>query len=163
MKRKKWKGECVMENQLLKEANALQQELSKWRRALHQMPEIGLHLPKTVEFVAKELEKMGINYTVYEDCSCIVALIGKGEKCFMLRSDMDGLPVTEESGEPFASENGCMHACGHDMHATTLLGAAKLLKEHEGELKGTVKLLFQSAEETFKGAKAALDAGVLEA
>lgn len=162
MKRKKWKGECVMENQLLKEANALQQELSKWRRALHQMPEIGLHLPKTVEFVAKELEKMGINYTVYEDCSCIVALIGKGEKCFMLRSDMDGLPVTEESGEPFASENGCMHACGHDMHATTLLGAAKLLKEHEGELKGTVKLLFQSAEETFKGAKAALDAGVLE-
>ena len=91
MKRKKWKGECVMENQLLKEANALQQELSKWRRALHQMPEIGLHLPKTVEFVAKELEKMGINYTVYEDCSCIVALIGNGE---------NGSPDSSVTGSP---------------------------------------------------------------
>lgn len=151
-----------MQNQLLKEANELQQQLSEWRRALHQIPEIGLHLPKTVEFVKAELDKMEIPYTVYEDCSCIVAMIGSGEKCFMLRSDMDALPVREESGEPFASENGCMHACGHDMHATTLLGAAKLLKAHESELKGTVKLLFQSAEETFKGAKAAVDAGVLE-
>ncbi len=151
-----------MGNQLLKEANELQQQLSEWRRVLHQMPEIGLKLPKTVEFVSKELEKMGIEYTVYEGCSCIVALIGHGEKCFMLRSDMDALPVQEESGEPFASKNGCMHACGHDMHTTTLLGAAKLLKAHESELNGTVKLLFQSAEETFKGAKEAVDVGVLE-
>ena len=154
--------EKIMQNQLLKEANEFQEKLSAWRRALHQIPEIGLHLPKTVAFVKKELEQMDIPYTVYEESSCIVALIGSGEKCFMLRSDMDALPVREESGEPFASENGCMHACGHDMHTTTLLGAAKLLKSHERELKGTVKLLFQSAEETFQGAKAAVDAGVLE-
>lgn len=154
--------EKIMQNQLLKEANEFQEKLSAWRRALHQIPEIGLHLPKTVAFVKKELEQMDIPYTVYEESSCIVALIGSGEKCFMLRSDMDALPVREESGEPFASENGCMHACGHDMHTTTLLGAAKLLKSHEKELRGTVKLLFQSAEETFQGAKAAVDAGVLE-
>lgn len=156
------KGEEVMGNQLLEEANKLQQQLSEWRRELHQMPEIGLKLPKTVEFVSKELEKMGIEYKVYEECSCIVALIGHGGKCFMLRSDMDALPIREESGEPFASQNGCMHACGHDMHTTTLLGAAKLLKAYESELNGTVKLLFQSAEETFQGAKEAVNAGVLE-
>lgn len=156
------KGALIMENQLLREANELQQQLSEWRRALHQIPEIGLKLPKTVAFVTKELEKMGIAYTVHEDCSCVVALIGHSGKCMMLRSDMDALPIQEESGESFASQNGCMHACGHDMHAAILLGAAKLLKAHENELKGTVKLVFQSAEETFMGAKAAVDAGVLE-
>ena len=86
--------EEIMQNQLLKEANEFQEKLSAWRRALHQIPEIGLHLPKTVAFVKKELEQMDIPYTVYEESSCIVALIGSGEKCFMLRSDMDALPVT---------------------------------------------------------------------
>ena len=105
---------------------------------------------------------MGVVFQLYEDSSTIVAQIGQGEKCFLLRSDMDALPVCEESGEPFASQNGCMHACGHDMHAATLLGAAKILKAHEKELKGVVKLLFQSGEETFSGAREAIKAGVLE-
>ena len=83
----------------------------------------------------------------------------------MLRGDMDALPVAEESGEPFASTNGCMHACGHDMHATALLGAARLLKARESALvdaNATVKLLFQPGEETFEGARAAIADGLLQ-
>lgn len=151
-----------MKHQLLLEAQHMQQELSQWRRYLHQIPETGLHLPKTVAFIKEKLEEMGIEYQVYEDCSCITALIGKGTPCFLLRSDMDALPMVEESGEPFSADNGNMHACGHDLHAAILLGAAKLLKSHEASLSGTVKLLFQSGEEIFAGAKAAIEAGVLE-
>ncbi|MDD6159534.1 MAG: M20 family metallopeptidase [Oscillospiraceae bacterium] len=145
------------------EANALQGALTAWRRELHQIPEVGTHLPQTVEFITKRLDEMEIPYQVYEDISCVAALIGSGRPCFLLRGDMDALQVEEEAEVPFRSVNGCMHGCGHDMHATMLLGAAKLLKEHEKELKGTVKLLFQSGEEIFQGAKAAVAAGVLEA
>lgn len=151
-----------MKHELLQEAQGLQEELKTWRRSLHQMPEIGTNLPKTAAFVKNELEKMEINCDVYVECSCITATIGEGEKCFLLRSDMDALPIKEESGEVFSADNGNMHACGHDLHAAVLLGAAKLLKAHEKELKGTVKLLFQSGEETFSGAKAAIASGVLE-
>ncbi|MDO5417171.1 MAG: M20 family metallopeptidase [Lachnospiraceae bacterium] len=146
----------------MKEAAALQEELTAWRRALHQIPETGLTLPKTMDFLTQKLDEMGISYQVYPDISCIQAVIGSGPRCFLLRSDVDGLPVAEEAEVPFKSVNGCMHGCGHDMHGTILLGAAKLLKAHESELKGTVKLLFQSGEEIFKGSKAAIDAGVLE-
>lgn len=152
----------VMGNDLMKEAREMKDELVGWRRALHQIPEIGTHLPKTVEFVTERLEEMGIPYEVYEDCSCVTATLGNGGKCILLRGDMDGLPIREESGEPFASVNGCMHACGHDFHATSLLGAAKMLKAREKELKGTVKFIFQSAEETFEGAAAAVKHGVME-
>ena len=140
----------------------MQDKLSEWRRKLHQIPETGIHLPKTMAFVEERLKEMEISYQIYEDCSCIVAILGKGKPCFLLRSDMDGLPIREESGEEFASQNGCMHACGHDLHATILLGAASLLKEHESELAGTVKLIFQSGEETFNGAREAIRHGVLE-
>ncbi len=147
---------------LLQEALDMNEELVANRRTLHQMPELGTQLPQTVAFVREKLSEMRIACEVYEDCSCVVATIGQGGKCFLLRSDMDALPVVEETGLPFASQNGCMHACGHDLHATILLGAAKLLKAHEKELKGTVKLLFQSGEETFSGASCAIEAGVLE-
>lgn len=150
-----------MDHQLLQEAQAMQEELSGWRRALHRTPEIGLELPETVRYVEQQLREMGVEYEVHRDCSCITAVIGSGDHCFMLRSDMDGLPMKEESGEPFLAENGRMHSCGHDLHAAILLGAAKLLKKHEKELCGKVKLLFQSGEEIFAGAKAAIEAGVL--
>ena len=152
----------MMSQNILKEALEMKEQLTTWRRALHQIPELDLCLPRTSGLIQEELTKMGIPYEAVADGSCIVAVIGKGDKCFLLRSDMDGLPMREESGVPFASDNGCMHACGHDMHAATLLGAAWLLKKHEEELKGQVKLLFQPAEETFRGAKAAIDAGVME-
>ena len=151
-----------MDRQLLQEAKTMQEELSTWRRALHQIPEIGLELPETVSYVVERLHEMGIECEVHKDCSCITAVIGSGDHCFLLRSDMDGLPMKEESGEEFSAENGCMHSCGHDLHTTILLGAAKLLKQHEKELDGKVKLLFQSGEEIFAGAKAAIDEGVLE-
>lgn len=151
-----------MSHQILEEAKAMQTELTAWRHALHQIPELGLHLPKTNAFIKEKLTEMGIEFQEYENSSCITAILGKEGKCFLLRSDTDALPIEEESGESFASANGCMHACGHDLHAAVLLGAAKILKKHEQELKGRVKLLFQPGEETFEGAKAALDCQVLE-
>ena len=86
---------------------------------------------------------------------------GRGS-CILLRADMDALPITEDSGEPFACTNGTMHACGHDMHTAMLLGAARLLKEWEKELRGTVKFMFQPAEEILSGAQAMIDAGIME-
>lgn len=133
-----------------------------WRRALHQIPELGIELPQTVAFVAEKLAEMGIAYEIYEDCSCVTATIGKGGKCILLRGDMDALPVKEESGLDFASQTDLSHACGHDFHAASLLGAAKILKAHEDELPGTVKLIFQSGEEVFKGAAGAIRNGLME-
>lgn len=151
-----------MYKDIYKEAQELKEELIKWRRELHQIPETDLDLPKTSAYVQERLKEMGIPYKLSVNGSCVTAVIGEGEKCILLRSDMDGLPMAEESGLPFASKNGCMHACGHDTHATTLLGAARLLKNHEKELKGKVKLVFQPGEETFNGAKAAVSEGLLE-
>jgi amidohydrolase len=148
--------------EILNEAELLQDKLRSWRRQLHQMPETGLQLPKTASFVKEKLREMGITGREFPGCSCITAVLGKGSRCFLLRSDMDALPMQEESGEPFASHNGCMHACGHDLHTSILLGAAEILKHHESELKGQVKLLFQPGEETFEGARMAVSAGILE-
>ena len=149
-------------NVFLQEAYGLKEELIRWRRALHRMPEVGTQLPRTMAYIQQRLEEMGIDYRLHRDISCIEATVGTGGKCFLLRSDVDAIPIPEETDLPFRSENGCMHGCGHDLHGTVLLGAAKLLKAHEQELKGTVKLLFQSGEEVFQGAKAAVEAGVLE-
>lgn len=151
-----------MENVYLKKAKEKSAQLSEWRRNLHQIPELGLELPETTAYLEKELEQMGIQYRRLENGAGIVAEIGQGERTFLLRSDMDGLPIREESGESFASSNGCMHACGHDMHAAILLGAADILREEEKNLKGKVRLLFQSGEETFEGAKEAVRQNVLE-
>ena len=151
-----------MKNQIMLEAEQIKEEMTAWRRKLHQIPEIGLKLPKTVQFVKEKLDEMGIEYTVYEESSNIVACIGHGDTCYMIRGDMDALPMEKKSGETFSSTNGCMHACGHDMHTAMMLGAAKLIKAHESELKGVAKLLFQSAEEIFAGAKAAITSGVME-
>lgn len=151
-----------MRAELLKEATAMKGQLISWRRHLHQTPELDLSLPQTVAYVTEQLSEMGIPYETIANGAGVAALIGKGGKCFMLRSDMDALPVQEETELPFASQNGHMHACGHDLHTAILLGAAKLLKAHEVELQGVVKLLFQPGEETFRGAEAVLDCGILE-
>lgn len=151
-----------MAHKILEEAQEMNDLLIKWRRDLHQIPETDLEFPKTVEYISKRLDEMNVEYKVFPEVSVIIAQIGKGDKCFLLRNDMDALPVEEETGLEFASKNGCMHGCGHDLHATILLGAAKILKAYEEELPGVVKLLFQPGEETFRGAKAAVEAGVLE-
>ena len=151
-----------MMHPLMNEAGALQPRLVQWRRALHQIPELRLQLPQTLAFVRDKLDAMGVRYKVYEPISAIVASIGSGQRCYLLRSDMDGLPMVEQSGLPFAAVNGNMHSCGHDLHTTILLGAAQLLKAHEPELQGTVKLFFQSGEEQVEGALAAIEAGLLD-
>ena len=174
-------AQTAIDDGLVKEAQAFAGELAAWRHDLHQMPELGNNLPQTSAYIQARLDEMDIPYTTLVDGSCVVGLIGAGAAAaaqgngacadgqsgtvIMLRGDMDALPVAEESGEPFASTNGCMHACGHDMHATALLGAARLLKAREAELvdaNATVKLLFQPGEETFEGARAAIADGLLQ-
>ena len=148
---------------MLQEADGLKDFLQQTRRALHQMPELGFDLKNTIAYVKKILTELGIEPI---DCgkAGVVALIGGNTagKVFLLRADMDALPMREEADVEFASQNENMHACGHDMHTAMLLGAAKLLKDHEGELQGTVKLMFQPAEELLEGAQDMIDAGVLE-
>ena len=149
--------------QILNQAKKLQPTLAKYRQYLHENAEVGFALPKTATFVEKTLQEMG--YTPKRIAkNCIVATVGKpsAKGAFLLRADMDALPIKEKSGETFACKTGNMHACGHDMHTAMLLGVAKLLKDNEKELKGQVKLLFQPAEEILEGAKTAVDAGVLE-
>lgn len=149
--------------ELLEEAESLKQELTQKRRFLHSNPETEFNLRKTIEFVRTELIKMG-----YEPINCgkagLIAIAGgkKRGKTFLIRGDMDALPIKEESGLEFASQNGCMHACGHDMHTSMMLGAAKLLKKHEDEINGTIKLMFQPAEEIFEGSNDMIENGVLE-
>ena len=146
------------------EAKVLEPQLQQWRRTLHRHPEVGFDLPKTRALVKQALTEMG--YTP-QDCgkAGIIALAGgkRPGKTILLRGDMDALPIQEESGVDFASEApGKMHGCGHDMHTAMMLGAAKLLKEHEDELEGTVKLEFQPAEEIFQGSPDMLANGLLE-
>lgn len=150
-------------NEILEEAKELKQELIEKRRYLHANPETEFNTTKTLEFIEKELIKIG-----YKPLHCgkagLVAIAGgkKPGKTFLIRGDIDALPIKEESELEFASQNGCMHACGHDMHITMMLGAAKLLKKHENEINGTIKLMFQSAEEIFEGSKDMIENGVLE-
>lgn len=150
-------------NSILEEARDLQEVIVKDRRYIHQNAELGHELPVTVAYVMKRLKEMG-----YEPeqiaASAIVALAGgkKSGKTFLLRADMDALPIIEENDLEYKSKTQNMHACGHDAHAAMLLGAAQLLKKHEAELEGTVKLMFQPAEEQLSGAKAMVEAGVLE-
>ena len=148
---------------LLQEAAELRDCISRERRALHQNPETGFDISGTLSFVKSELLDMGLQPM---DCgkAGVVALVGgkKPGKVFLLRADMDALPITEEADVDFASQNGKMHACGHDMHTAMLLGAARLLKAHEDEIAGTVKLMFQPAEEIFEGSHDMIQAGLLE-
>lgn len=148
---------------LLQEAEALRDCVLEERRWLHRHPETGFDLTDTHTFVKQELADMG-----YQPADCgragIVALAGgkKPGNVFLLRADMDGLPIHEEADVEFAAQNGRMHACGHDLHTASLLGAARLLAAHREELCGTVKLFFQPDEEGDGGAQRMVDEGCLE-
>ena len=152
----------MTKEQILREAKALQEEIKSHRLWLHTHAETGFDLTETKPYVKSALMKMG--YTVQECGKAgLVTTVGKpGGKVLLLRADMDALPIAEEADVDFACQNGRMHACGHDMHTAMLLGAAKLLKAHESELDGMVKLMFQPAEEIFEGSKDMIASGVLE-
>jgi amidohydrolase len=145
----------------LKRSEALFEETVAHRRRLHQNPEVGMDLPRTVAYVTEQLTEMG--YVPRPCGGGVVATVGRaGGKTVLLRGDMDALPMAEDSGLPFASTCGMAHTCGHDFHAAWLLTAAKLLKENEDQLPGMVKLMFQPGEETFQGARAMIEDGVLK-
>ena len=149
---------------ILEEAKEILSELQEIRRTLHQHPELGFELSYTKKYVREKLEELGYEPKEMGKAG-LIALAGgkKPGKTILLRADMDALPIEEEAEVSFASkEKGKMHACGHDMHTAMLLGAAKLLKKHEDEIMGTVKLEFQPAEEIFQGSPDMLQAGLLE-
>ena len=146
----------------LKEAKEIKEQIIQWRHDIHKIAEVGMETFETAKYVSNELTKMNISHQLIAGNSAVVATIGKGDKCILLRGDYDALPMNEEVDIEFKATNGNMHSCGHDLHGASLLGAAKILKAHEDELNGVVKFIFQPGEEIFKGAKACIDDGLLQ-
>lgn len=148
-----------------KKYEALQKYIVSLRRKFHRIPELGKELPKTKELVCEELERIGIPYECSEKDSGILATIqGKYPgKVIALRADMDGLAMHEETQVSYASvHEGMMHACGHDAHMAMLLGAARILNAEKEKLHGTVRLIFQSAEEISRGAEIVIANGWIQ-
>lgn len=142
-----------------------EKELIEIRRTIHENPCVSEHEEETVKYLASKLDEYGIPYEIILDGCSIVAVLegGKPGPVVGVRADIDALPIKEETGLPFASKNeGIMHACGHDAHATILLGTAKALASVKDELTGTVKFFFQPAEESIGGAERMIQAGCLE-
>jgi hippurate hydrolase len=148
------------------DAAGLQPELALLRRALHRIPEIGLHLPRTQETVLAALDGLPLSVSTGRGLSSVTAVL-RGVRpgpVVLLRGDMDALPIAERSGEDFASTHeDAMHACGHDLHTAALVGAARLLSARRAELAGDVVFMFQPGEEGFDGARHMIAEGVLEA
>lgn len=137
-------------------------KLIQTRHHIHQHPEISGEEIETTAFIKAYLLHLGIRLLDLPLKTGLVAEIGSGQPIVALRADIDALPIKENTGLTFASSNNVMHACGHDFHQASLLGAAELLKAQEEQLKGTVRLLFQPAEEIFQGAHQMIDAGALD-
>lgn len=146
---------------ILELAKNSSQLFSQIYEELHMNAETGFDLAKTTAIVSKYLNSFGIeNYTDGKYVFCDIG--DKTAPATLLRADMDALPMREESGVPFSSQTESFHGCGHDMHTSMLLGAAKLLKENEKQLTHRVRLLFQPAEEILKGAEYVINQGVLD-
>ena len=172
----------VSAEEIKSRAYEIREQITADRRYLHRIPEIGTDLPQTCAYIAKRLDEMGIAWEAcggplpermtldymeagfprMERATGITAVIGQGSPCILLRADIDALPVKEDNELEYRSTCGAGHMCGHDSHAAMLLGAARILKEMEDRLEGTVKLLFQPGEETGAGARLMVENGVLE-
>lgn len=151
-------------NKYYEQANKLQAKMIEQRRDLHQMPELGLDLPKTSAYVEEKLKALGLEVKRY-GTSGLSATIkgGKGEgKTILLRADMDALPMEEINDLDFKAEGTCAHTCGHDLHTAMLLAAAEIINDNKDDFKGNVKLMFQPAEEIFKGSRMMIEEGLLE-
>ncbi len=133
------------------------------RRFYHSIPEVSWQEVETTKAIVKDLEEMGLQVNLFDGVQgCWADIIGGKEgKTVALRSDIDALPINEETGLCFAATNGAMHACGHDAHIATLLGAAKMLVSIKDELAGRVRLIFQPAEETAQGAAKIISQGIM--
>jgi len=150
--------------QIRPEIQALQTDLVQWRRGFHQRPELAFTEKLTSDFVIRKLQEWGIPHQTEIAETGVVALIEGGNpgKVLGIRADLDALPVQEENNVPYRSQHdGIMHACGHDGHTAIALGTAYYLWQHRQEITGTVKIIFQPAEEGPGGAKPMIEAGVL--
>src|SRR5689334_15424052 len=151
------------------EARSMQDDLAVMRRTLHREPEIGLDLPRTQERVLEALSGLPLEIDVGKSTTSVTAVLRGGERrasdptTVLLRGDMDALPVDEEVDVDFAAVNGGMHACGHDLHTTALIGAARILAQHREQLGGDVVFMFQPGEEGWDGVGTMISEGVLEA
>lgn len=154
----------LLHDRLRPDIRALQPQLIQWRRHLHQRPELGFQEHLTAEFIAQKLQAWGIDFETGIAQTGIVAVIEGTQPgpVLAIRADMDALPIQEENQVPYKSlHDGKMHACGHDGHTAIALGTAYYLSHHR-DFAGTVKLIFQPAEEGPGGAKPAIEAGVLK-
>lgn len=147
----------------LQEVRLFSDEMTAWRRHLHAHPELGYQEFQTADFITEKLKSWDIPFERVTETGIVATLkVGEGDGKIGLRADMDALPIEEESSQPWRSTaKGVMHACGHDGHTATLLGAVKHLNETR-RFSGTVHAIFQPAEEGLAGARAMLDAGLLE-
>lgn len=148
-----------------KQCESLQEQLVSLRRELHKVPELGIDLPRTRALICAALDNWGVPYTLSGLDSAVLGEIhgGKPGKTLLLRADIDALPIQEENPVDYRSTHpGKMHACGHDAHAAMLLGAIKVLHDNRDKLSGSVKFVFQTAEETVDGAVKAIQAGALD-
>ena len=156
----------ALADRLRDDARELDGPVRQLRHQLHRHPEIGLHLPRTQQSVLAALDGLDLEISTGTALSSVTAVLRgtPGGPTVLLRGDMDALPVTEDTGLEFASqEPGAMHACGHDLHTAMLVGAARLLHAHRDQLAGDVVFMFQPGEEGWDGAGAMLDEGVLDA
>lgn len=147
-----------------KEAEELYEQAVAWRRDFHQYPELGNQEERTSKIVADHLKELGLEVREHVGGYGVIGIL-KGEKpgkVIAIRADMDALPIEEATGFPYSSRNeGVMHACGHDGNTAMLLGTASILAKHREQLKGTVKFIFQPAEEGGHGAKKMVEDGAL--
>ncbi|MBL4931311.1 M20 metallopeptidase family protein [Clostridium paridis] len=147
----------------IKLSKEIHNDIINWRRELHKIPGTGLDIEETYNFVCNELTKMNIEFITLSKTGICALINGENPgPTIAIRADMDGLPIKEETGLKFASNNNCMHACGHDAHTSMLLGTAKILSKYKSILKGNVKLIFQPAEEISAGAEPMIAEGVLD-
>ncbi|MFT4272488.1 MAG: amidohydrolase [Pantoea sp.] len=139
------------------------EQLIHWRRELHQHPELSNQEHATTARITRWLQQANIRLLPLGLSTGVVAEIGQGDAVIALRADIDALPIEELTQQPWQSQQpGVMHACGHDLHSSVMLGVAHQLKRIEAQLPGRVRILFQPAEETFNGAQQLIDAGALE-
>ncbi|WP_033295452.1 M20 metallopeptidase family protein [Amycolatopsis jejuensis] len=154
---------------ILDDARGMQDDLAQFRRRLHADPEVGLDLPRTQERVLQELDPLGLEIFTGKDATSVIGVLRGGARnesephAVILRADMDALPIPERTGLDFAATNGAMHACGHDLHTASLIGAARLLHQHRDRISGDVVFMFQPGEEGYDGAGLMVREGILDA